>query len=117
VGAGERRPKSTGGNPETSRIAKKLLLQQLVNPPFNRPIAEIAKASDTQLILFFEVERDPETGNAVIRSPAVESAFPTAQRFFERQCYLNGITDPEAVARLWAKRQAGDEWRPTTPDN
>lgn len=51
------------------------------------------------MILFFDVERDAEGAPKLV---APGSAPLTAQKAFARRCYLNGVTEPSVVARLWA---------------
>lgn len=46
----------------------------------------------------------------MIRPPSGKP--PTEKQAFERRCYLNGVTEPSAVARLWRERCAArDEAR------
>lgn len=54
--------------------------------------------------MLFDVDRDGD-GAAKIKLPP-SSAPPTAAQLFRRRCYLNAVTDPDAVARLWAAEKA-----------
>jgi hypothetical protein len=56
--------------------------------------------SDDQLTLLYDVERD-EFGTPKLVAPD-ETAPPTMEQAFRRRCYLNAVTDPAAVDRLWA---------------
>lgn len=60
----------------------------------------LGSLSATQLTLLFDVERT-EDGHAKIRRPAGARP-PGAEQLFRRRCYLNAVTDPATVDRLWA---------------
>lgn len=63
-------------------------------------MAYLGSLSATQLTLLFDVERD-ESGYPKITPPDA-GRVPTAEQLFRRRCYLNAVTDPAIVARLWA---------------
>jgi hypothetical protein len=55
--------------------------------------------SDDQLTLLYDVERD-EFGTPKLVVPEGDAP-PTMEQAFRRRCYLNAVTDPATVDRLW----------------
>lgn len=56
------------------------------------------------MTLCYAVDRD-EYGTPKL-VPVEDDKPPTAEQAFRRRCYLNAVTDPATVDRLWAEEKA-----------
>jgi hypothetical protein len=85
---------------ERARV-KRTIIQQLLNPPFNRSFAELGGLTDDQLLFLYAVERGPDGVMEVRESPLPA---PSAKAAHERRCFLLGI-DRAKWAGLWAEEK------------
>lgn len=67
----------------------------------------LGSLSPRQLTLLFDVERTEEGYPKIVPPPAGRA--PTAEELFRRRCFLNAVTDPAAVDRLWAAEKGRRE--------